>query len=294
LSTFTKALIVLVTLASFFLCGTVAIYVATAENFKDKSNKTTTDLQAAKQNENKAKKTLEENNAKNLQRETELNNEMTGLKTQTTDLQTKLTDSEREKAELLNKVNSCLQVTKDLSVTADKQREMFNKTFDELKQVKADQIKDRAKLDETEKTLMEKMAVIDTLEAEKKRLLEEKTDLQAKLDKMLMPGGQTAVASKPVTQERSSVRSAGQVTSSVNTDIALHGLVKAVDLKNSMASISLGTADGVKAGMKFHVTRGDNFLCDILIVNVDTKEAVGVLELVQQQPKVGDTVSTNL
>jgi len=67
-----------------------------------------------------------------------------------------------------------------------------------------------------------------------------------------------------------------------------------VDLKNSMAGISLGSADGVKGGMKFHVTRGDQFLCDILIIDVDAEEAVGVLDLVQQQPRVGDKVSTNL
>jgi hypothetical protein len=46
--------------------------------------------------------------------------------------------------------------------------------------------------------------------------------------------------------------------------------------------------------MKFHVTRGDAFICDILIVDVDVEKAVGVLELVQQQPKVGDNASTNL
>ena len=67
-----------------------------------------------------------------------------------------------------------------------------------------------------------------------------------------------------------------------------------MDLKNSMASISIGTADGVKEGMKFHVTRGDQFICDIVIIDTDTEEAVGVLELVQQPPKVGDNASTNL
>ena len=57
---------------------------------------------------------------------------------------------------------------------------------------------------------------------------------------------------------------------------------------------AIGSADGVKDGMKFHVTRGDNFICDILIIDVDTDKAVGVLELVQQPPKIGDTASTNL
>jgi hypothetical protein len=70
--------------------------------------------------------------------------------------------------------------------------------------------------------------------------------------------------------------------------------VSAVDLKNKMASISIGSADGVKDGMKFHVTRGDKFICDILIIDTDTEEAVGALELMQEQPKAGDTVSTNL
>ena len=77
-------------------------------------------------------------------------------------------------------------------------------------------------------------------------------------------------------------------------DIGLKGLVTAVDLKNSMASISIGTADGVKEGMTFHVTRGNTFICDILIIEVDVEMAIGVLDLVVQQPRVGDNASTNL
>jgi len=65
-------------------------------------------------------------------------------------------------------------------------------------------------------------------------------------------------------------------------------------VKNSLATVSTGSADGVKEGMRFHVTRGDEFICDILIIDVDTEKAVGVLELVQQPPKVGDNASTNL
>ena len=70
-------------------------------------------------------------------------------------------------------------------------------------------------------------------------------------------------------------------------------LVIEVDLKNAMATISLGTADGVKKGMNFHVTRGNKFICDISIIDVDTEASVGVLKLVQDQIKVGDSVITN-
>ena len=77
----------------------------------------------------------------------------------------------------------------------------------------------------------------------------------------------------------------------------LKGLVTAVDLKNKLASISTGTADGVKEGMKFQVTRGDKFICDIIIIDTDAEDAVGVLELLdfaKEQPKPGDTLTTNL
>ena len=79
-----------------------------------------------------------------------------------------------------------------------------------------------------------------------------------------------------------------------NETINLKAQITEVDVKNSLATISIGSADGVKEGMKFHVTRGDEFICDVLIVNVDTEKAVGVLELVQQSPKTGDNASTNL
>jgi len=61
-----------------------------------------------------------------------------------------------------------------------------------------------------------------------------------------------------------------------------------------MASVSVGKNEGVKEGMKLHVTRGDEFICDIQIIDVEAGEAIGILELVQKQPQVGDIVTTNL
>ena len=46
--------------------------------------------------------------------------------------------------------------------------------------------------------------------------------------------------------------------------------------------------------MLFQVFRGDEFICQIVITNVDTSEAAGVAELVQQRPRVGDYVTTRL
>ncbi|GAH62796.1 unnamed protein product, partial [marine sediment metagenome] len=76
--------------------------------------------------------------------------------------------------------------------------------------------------------------------------------------------------------------------------IGLNGLVTAVDLKNSVAEISIGAAHGVREDMRFYVIRGDEFICEIRIHHVDTERAVGELRLVQKQPSIGDSVTANL
>lgn len=289
MSTLTKILIVLLTLSSIFLCGIVVTYVANADNYRQKYDDLKTDKDSLSKKVEDLTKQVNENIGQKKQVENKLSSEITSLKAEKGELQTNLDNAEREKAALLQKVNSWTSITKDFYQTNDKQGQLLKNTLDELNKVQAEQIRQHKELNETTTALVEKIAIIETLEAENKRLLEEKTELQNKLDRFLQPIGKTAAAAVPVTPREEAARPA-----TTERDIALQGLVTAVDLKNSMATISIGTADGVKEGMRFHVTRGNEFLCDILIIDADTKEAVGVLELVQQQPNVGDTVSTNL
>jgi len=268
----------------------VVTYVANADNYRQKYNDLRADKDSLGKKVEDLTKQINEKIEQKKQAENKLNSEITSLKTEKDELQTNLDNADREKAALLQKVNSWTSITKDFYQTTDKQGQLLKNTLDELNKVQAEQISQRKELNETTTTLVEKMAIIETLEAENKRLLEEKTELQNKLDRFLQPIGKTAAETVPVTPKEEAARPAA----AEGKDIALRGLVTAVDLKNSMATISIGTADGVKDGMRFHVTRGEEFLCDILIVDVDTEKATGVLELVQQQPKVGDTVSTNL
>lgn len=290
MSPLTKILIVLLTISSIFLCGIVVTYVANADNYRKQNESLRTDLDAAVEERKSAKKQLEEKTKKYQQNETRLTDEIASLTIQIGDLQLNLTAVERERAKLQQEVNSWVAVTANFSETTDKQRQLFENTFAELNRVKAEQIKDRKELDDLTTSLEEKMAVIAMLDEKTKRLLEEKAELQSRLDDYLQPIGKRAVELVPVTPKKTIARPAIPPT----RDIELKGLVTAVDLKNSMASISIGTAAGVKAGMKFYVTRGDEFICNILIIDVDAEEAVGVLELIQQQPKAGDNISTNL
>lgn len=291
MSTLTKILIVLLTLSSLFLCGIVVTYVATADNYKDKydSLKTKFDSQSRKLKDRE--KELNETLAKSQRLETKLNNRIASLKNDAKKLKADLNSLEREKADLEQRVNSFIAATKGFYETNDKQRLLFENTFAELNKVKGEQIKDRKVLEETTATLVEKMAIIDRLETDVKRLFEQKVGLQNELDGYLRAGGRVAVSPKPTTRRKERVKPVERVET---RDISLNGLISEVDLKNSIASISIGRADGVKEGMIFYVTRGDSFVCEILIIYVDNEEAVGELRRVQYQPQVSDTVSTNL
>lgn len=292
MSTLTKALIVLLTVASIFLCGIVVTYVASAENYRQKYNNLRTERDAAVENAGSAKEQLNNTVAQADRDKAKLNEAIASLQRQLNDVGAKLDAAEREKALLLQKVDSWTSITKAFYETNDKQGQLLKNTLDELNKVQAELIKERTDLKETTSTLIEKMAIITMLADKSKHLLEEKTELQDKLDQVLRQYGKTVPAPTPVTPIKDKAR-----VVPVTRDIELKGQVTAVDPKNSMAEISIGSADGVRESMKFHVTRGDQFVCDILILDVDAEKAVGSMELVQSAtggPKVGDSVSTSL
>ncbi len=290
MSNLTKALIILLTLSTIFLCAMVVTYVSTAESYREKYSKLSTQYDALEKNEESLTNQLNEKIQQKDDLEKSLRNEISNLKTRADELQAKLNNTEREKGELLDRVNSWASITKDFSETTEKQTKTLNEALEEVKQLKGEQIKLSQELEQTSNTLVEKMAIIDTLEAQKRQLTEEKADIQTRLDNLLQAGGKVTAMAPPVTPERALAMPVERLTK----PIGLKGLITEIDLKNSLATISIGSADGVREGMRFHVTRGDEFICDILIIDVDTDKAAGVLELIQQQPKVGDNASTNL
>jgi cell shape-determining protein MreC len=290
LSNLTKILIVLLTISSIFLCGIVVTYVANADNYRQQYKDLVSKRDALNEKVESLTRQLNEKVEQKDELEKTLKNQLATVKSNSDELQSKLNNIEREKAELLERVNSWASITKDFSATTEKQTQTLNVALEEVRQLKAEQIKLNQQLEQTSATLIEKMAIMESVEAEKRRLTEEKADLESRLDKLLQAGGKMAVASPPVTPETGAARPVKPLTEPIN----LKGLVSEVDMKNSLATISLGSADGVREGMRFHVTRGDEFICDMLIVDVDVEKAVGVLELIQQPPKVGDNASTNL
>lgn len=290
MSTLTKILIVLLTLSSIFLCGIVVTYVANAEDYKQKNRVLRTSLDTARENERGANDRSKECIAKSQRLETKLNNQIAALNVKIRKVENDLTNTGREKAKLLQELTGFASEVETANQTAALQTRLFENAQNELKEAKTDQEKKRKELSDITTELNEQLAIKAILEADVRRLQEEKVQLQSKLDRFLRQFGKETVPPRPVTPKKTVVRPAPPVA----RKIGLNGLVTAVDLKNSVAEISIGAAHGVRKDMRFYVIRGDEFICEIRIHHVDTERAVGELRLVQKQPSVGDNVTANL
>ena len=292
MSTLTKILIVLLTISSIFLCGIVVTYVANAENYRKNYLDERRDKDAAEQTKEQAVKDKNKTIEDAAEEERKLNSDIADLKSQVEILESKLKEADIQKAALIEEAGKWKAITRDFYDTNDKQRQLLEDTLAKLKTIEAEQIKSDKEIKETTAALIEKMAIIDDLDKQSKQLLEEKTDLQNRLNQLLQQTGKAVAAPEPVTPTKEKAQVAPPTV-----DISLNGLITAVDLENSLAEISIGAANGVKQNMTFHVTRADKFICDIVILDVEPEKAIGTLELMdvtKEQPKAGDNASTNL
>ena len=293
MSTLTKVLIVLLTIASIFLCGIVVTYVANAVDYKQKYDKQLSDYQTAKENEENANKQLN-NTIDDKKIETDkLGEQIASLENDINKLESDLANAERDRDDATQKVNSWAAIVMDFSKTIENNEKLAKDALTERDLKEAELIKQGKELEDTTAALMENMAIVKQLQEGSKRLLEEKTELQNKLDQYLRQFGKAIAEPMPVTTTQEVVSLAPPTK-----DIDLNGAITEVDLKNLLAEISIGTADGVKEGMRFHLTRGDEFIFDVVILDVWPEKAVGWIELLQDQPqdqpKINDKVSTNL
>lgn len=295
MSALTKILVVLLTLSSIFLCGIVVTYVASADNYKELYERERAEKQAAVARKNGANELLDNEKKKYQTQADDLREQIASLGTQLAELKSQLTDVTREKTDLEKRVQSWVSMTDTLTKTTEKQSQQLEDTLTELKQVKADQVKERLQLKELTDELIKREAIIQTLTADKKRLEEKNHKLQADLDQLLRRVGKETAPPPVVTPQKPPAPKVPTVVPSVKP-IGLKALITAVDLKNSVAEISIGTAHGIREGMRFYVTRADKFICEILIFSVDTERAVGILERLRpgNPPKASDKVATNL
>ena len=300
MSTLTKVLIVLVTVFSLFLCGIVVTYAANAENYREKLQTSDKQLQAAREN----RRSAIESEAKQKEESEALKAE---LGKQIADLTALKTELEGEIDRLKRDNSQKEQTARDASAEAVLANETMSKLTDqaaasakEVKDLQANLTNIEKELEETTQALMERVAALTDLESRNRQLIEEKQGLETQLSQVLQQYGRAPLRPPTVTTTQSIAqpiqRAVAQppAPAAATRAINLNGRVTEVNMQGKIAAISIGAAAGVRANMKFHVTRGDRFICDILIFDVDAERAVGTLDLVQAEPQPGDMAATNL
>ncbi|MFC1762437.1 hypothetical protein ACFL6U_10205 [Planctomycetota bacterium] len=288
MSTLTKVLIVLQTVFTIFLCGIVVTYVGNADNWKEK----TENAQASERRvRNEQNSTLEEWDVFKSEKEEALAGaikKIEALTAQNTDLAAKLDMSERDRSALTQRIDGLAGQMTVATGASDKQRGMYEEAQAKLDTIRDENIVLAADLKATNDVLIQKLAVIETQNEQLRRLTEEKTELRGRMEKTLLHYGGAPKATTPVTQTPGLVRPALPMQ-----NISLKGRITDLNLADALAEISIGSAAGLKNEMKLHVTRGNEFVCSIVILDTDAEKAVGILDMVKSNPRVGDVVSTN-
>ncbi|NQV31997.1 MAG: hypothetical protein HQ515_04845 [Phycisphaeraceae bacterium] len=288
MSTLTKVLIILQTVFSILLCGIVATYVANASDYNDQYkiseraknaavlSKSTMaeDWAAAKVKLADAQKKAEETEPAMLAQINQLKDDLTRTKAEIDTLNKRVTDS--------------MAAIKSASATASQQTRLYETAHAQLKATESDKIQLTKEYDETQSVLLEKLAVVASQDKMIRGLEEEKSEIQGRLELYLRQYGKVPAPATAATLVPSKVQMARPVTA-----IGLKGLISDLNMENRMAEISLGSTDGVKEGMKFIVTRDNEFICNVVVLDVDAERAVGLLDLVKGTPVTGDRVSTN-
>ncbi len=290
MSTLTKVLIVLLTVFSIFLCGIVVTYVANATNYKEKYDTQRRDLSAAKAARDAAQDDLAAAKEQADQARRDLEAQMNELKVTISNLQTQLESVQRENSQLTQRVRDMSVSVQQANQLQASQMQQAQASQEQVASLEADRTRLSKEVAELDQTLMEKMAIIQQLEEKNKQLTEANQDFRTQLDKGLQQYGKTAAAPVTVTPQTGTALPAAPVAK----DIDLNARVTDVDVPNALAALSIGSAAGVQTNMTFHVIRGQQFVCDIRILDVGPDQSVGILEKVQMAPRAGDVAATNL
>jgi hypothetical protein len=299
LSTLTKVLIVLLTVFSLFLSGIVVTYVANADNYKKTASDNGQKLRAAEKVRDSAQKGEEEAKKAADDLRKELGAKINDLEAQRTKLLAAVEDAKRQNDQLVQKITNMGDVVQTANATVKQQTSLFEDAQKKVQALEAERIQRDKELTETSNSLLEKVTIVAQLEDKVRQLTQENLDLGDRLNQYLVKFGKVATRPTTTVPAGSQAVRPAQPILPIGTQaksIGLTGQITAVDLRSRLTEISIGTAAGVRQDMKFHVSRGDRWVADMLILEVLPDKAVGLLDLIQPglQPQVGDKVATNL
>jgi hypothetical protein len=288
LSTLTKVMIVLLSLSSIFLSGMMVIFVASTNYSSESVDALNLEIEAFELETASYDQRFREKTVQMEQAEKVYQKRIQELQSQLDTVVVDKRSAETERDDLQIKVNTMASAMANFESTISIGSDTLKLTQTELTKAQSDQTKLRAQLNTSETDQFEMQVKIQTLNAMVKNLSEAKKIYEDQI--LALSNGGAVSSGEPVTR----VPDFAMAATAAPTSVALKGTVTEISANLDLVAISLGSADGVTKKTIFFVTRGDQFICNLKITNVDTDKSAGVIELPKHQPKVGDTVSNRL
>ncbi|MHC4289474.1 MAG: hypothetical protein ACYSSK_05390 [Planctomycetota bacterium] len=283
MSILTKILAVLLSVFSLLMAGMFVVFVGNANNYKDWHGEQLS-INTVLQGELTTKTEQFNIQVKKIaELEDKLQRELQGLEADKNQLTVDLRKSERLAQKAQADADSWKGVMTGFEQSVRNLQASLNQTQQQLDLARTQGIKSQKELNQMTADLYEKIVQLQSLEAERRRLLEQKKELEGRV----ATSGLSAREITPVTPLRQTAAPAAATVAPAGMDI--NGLV--LEVEQNLITLSVGSADGVKEKMVFHITRGDRFMCDVVISHVDIDRCAGTLDLVQQPPQIGDTAS---
>jgi hypothetical protein len=282
-STLTKVLVVLLTLSAIFLCGIVVTYAASATNYKLRHDDMAAENKALMADSAVLQSQL---NAQLKARQDEiaaLQEQLNKAAAENSSLQSEVLTLKAAKDELQQRVNGWAgTIQKNTLIVAELQKQLADSRA-ELDKARSELLAERAQLSQVRAALEDKTLQLKSLERENARLVEEKSALENRF------GGR---ASTSASLPSGSVRPAAAPAPRA----AIEGRINEVRMDSMLVSLNIGSANGLKAGDVLHAIRGDQFICDVAVTNVDVDTAVGQITMLKpgSQPEAGDIVTNKL
>ena len=124
MSTLTKVLIVLLTVASIFLCGIVVTYVASAENYKEMYDQRASSERRAKQQKDQITEEWNAAKAKMDEERTKLNGNIAALQEQIRGLNGQVADVTRERDDARRRKENYETILADYNKTVERNTQL--------------------------------------------------------------------------------------------------------------------------------------------------------------------------
>ena len=285
MSTLTKTLVLLVSVMVLFLCGVVTVFVANTEDYKSAWESQKLKSQAASATALAAEEALKRGLARRdtlIQIQSsnilalELENGRLLRDWETAKQEKSLADS--TSATAIQVMESLRKTIQDMYTGQTAIQKELDDAFDKMTAAQVQAVDLRRELNR-------ERVRADSLDALSRQRLEKIYEIENENSKIRAQLEQVTVASRKWVPDED----VGQVPVGL-TGVPIRGQI--TEVRDGLASISVGSAAGVRKGMKFLVYRGAQYMGDLAISHVEPSEAAGQLVLQRAGIVKGDSVTT--